>query len=103
MTNRARGEVPVTVGDTTLTLCLTMEAMANLEDALDLPISRIGEKLGDETRVSDLIRIVRALSFEPVPPDFFRKAGPKDIQTIAEAVGECFNAAGFEEAESGNA
>lgn len=45
MANKARSEVSLQAGDETYTLRYTTNALAELEDALGMPLPRVGERL----------------------------------------------------------
>lgn len=98
--NRQRGDATLTVGDKKYTLRLTLGAMADIEDALGVPISKIGEKM-QEPSIKDLISVVKA----------FIHAGGSEItdeemrgwsiglDQIMKAVNDCFERSGFGEEE----
>lgn len=104
MANPLRGEVPLPCGDQTYMLRFSINALASLEDELDMPIAAVAALLSDESklRLGTLRLIFRAalsdrhpeLSLEQVG-DIMQAAG---INTAAAALGRAF-AAAFPSAE----
>lgn len=62
MANRRRGEVPLTLGGTRYTLCLTLGALADLEDSLRADdLAGLGQRLAaGRPRTGDLIALLGA-------------------------------------------
>jgi hypothetical protein len=61
LVNRARGEVPLRIGDVERRLCVTLGALAELEAAFDVgSLSELAERMARLT-ASDLILILAAL------------------------------------------
>lgn len=59
--NRARGETALTAGGVTYRLCLTLGALAEIEEALDVTgLAALGERMA-EPRGADLIAVLAAL------------------------------------------
>ena len=63
MANKRRGEIDFKVGDKTYTLCMTLGAMAELEDVFELDsitdLSKVFK--ADKFKVGDLIKLLGAL------------------------------------------
>jgi len=108
MANPHRGQVAITVGDLELTLSFSVNAICELEDALDLPVSKIAEKLNDpENLRMSLVRTVIWAALQDSHPEIdMQTAG--NIATVAgtakimEKVGEAFQIA-FPDAQKGGA
>ena len=61
MTNAARGESTLTLGGADYTLCLTLGALAEIEEALGIEsINEIGKRL-EKPRARDLVAVLGAL------------------------------------------
>lgn len=62
MANRKRGEVPLRLGDNTYTLCLTLGALADLEDAFGVTdLQALADRFGSGRLSSrDLLTILQA-------------------------------------------
>ncbi len=99
MTNGARGEVTLELGDKSYCLCLTMGALAEIETALEASsLTDLDARL-KAPRADDLIAILHALfkgggeelSLEQV------KALPMEVAQVTRAIGAAFNAAGAQD------
>lgn len=51
MANKDRGEVTLQAGDVTHTIRFTVNSLCNLEDAMGMPITKIGDDLGSAKQV----------------------------------------------------
>lgn len=68
MANKDRGEVTLQAGGVTHKICFTVNSLCNLEDALDLPITAIGAKLGDPSKLKlSLVRTILKYGIDPEP------------------------------------
>ncbi|WP_417480142.1 GTA-gp10 family protein [Maricaulis maris] len=84
MANRQRGEVELVIGERTLTLCLTLGALAEIE-ALCPP----GETLG-AGRLLLIVEVLARGGGEVISLDEL-KAAPIDIGDAAAAVADCLD------------
>ena len=84
MANPQRGEVELVIGERTLTLCLTLGALAEIE-ALCPP----GETLG-AGRLLQLVAVLARGGGETISLDEL-KAAPIDIGAAAAAVADCLS------------
>jgi hypothetical protein len=104
MANRRRGEVPLELGGQRYTLCLTLGALAELEDALNAgDLAGLGQRLAaGRPRTGDLIALLGAAlrgGGHPLDDGAVRRlplAGGLDA--LASALGEVLAAAFGEEA-----
>ena len=63
MANKARGEQTVKVNGKEYTLCMTLGALADLEDNLNIKsIDKLGEKFSSQPRAKDIIILLTALA-----------------------------------------
>lgn len=104
MTNKARGEVTIKGPEgKEFTLCLTLGAMAELEDALGIEdITAIGERF-EKPKIKDLITILIALLHGGGHPEFKGPADfmdwPMDTEEISRSIRTAFRAAGLDDEE----
>ena len=100
MANRIRGECEVEIGGERFRLFASFEALANIEDRLGIPISRIGERLSDP-KIRDLGVILECLSDGKIDAEV-RARAPADIGAASRAIIEAFNSLGWGDDASGN-
>ncbi|HAH08687.1 MAG TPA: gene transfer agent family protein [Alphaproteobacteria bacterium] len=97
MINAARGEVPLTIGGRTYRLCLTLGALAQLEEAFGAPdLDALGARLNAPS-MRDLLLVLRALlagGGEAVSDEELAQ-WPMDIKAIAAAIAETFGRSGL--------
>ena len=84
MANRQRGEVDLVIGERTLTLCLTLGALAEIE-----ALCPTGEVLG-AGRLLQLVDVLARGGGEVISLDEL-KAAPIDIGDAAAAVADCLS------------
>lgn len=82
MANRQRGEVELVIGERTLTLCLTLGALAEIEH-----LCPTGEALG-AGRLLQVVEVLARGGGETISLDEL-KAAPLDIEDAAAAVADC--------------
>lgn len=96
MSNRARGERTITVGETEYTLCLTLGALAEIEDKLEIEdITKIGEVF-KTPKVKHLTAILLALMHGGGHPEVDRDtlyAMPLNLKELQSTIQEVFQAA----------
>lgn len=102
MANAIKGEVSFLAGNKRYTLVFDFNAICNVEDTFDAPISEVGEKLTGGMRAKDLRALITAGLQAHHPGieeldvgDLIGKIGP---QVAAEKLGEAMQAA-FPKAE----
>ena len=98
MANRTRGEVSFKAGDATYTLQFSINAICDLEEALDLPVEQIAEMFdGGSVRMRDVRTFIWAGLREHHPDIEEREAGriatEVGVDAVIEKVGEAFRAA----------
>lgn len=104
MANPHRGEVALKVGDLDYTLSFSINAICELEDALDMPVAKIADMMNDSSNLRmSLIRTVvwAALGDHHegiTPKEAGQIATQAGIPTVMEAIGEAFTLA-FPEAQ----
>ena len=101
MANGARGETTLKVGETEVTLCATLGALADIEDRLGVGVAEIGDRLA-KGRIGDVIIVAIALSNGALTEGDLRKLSPAEFNGIVEAIGDAFNAMTFGDDESGD-
>ncbi|WP_157014896.1 GTA-gp10 family protein [Mesorhizobium xinjiangense] len=106
MANPHRGQVSLEAGDKAYTLSFSVNAICELEDALDRPVARIAEELNDpeNIRMSTVRSVIWAALQDCHPGTTIQEAG--EIATVAgttaimEALGRAFQLA-FPDAAEG--
>ena len=98
MANRARGEVELTAGGRTFRLCLTLGALAEIEDGLGLKdLTELEHRL-KKLRAADLAIVAAALmrggGHEMSPVEALRL--PVELNALIAAIGAVFAAPGAE-------
>ena len=101
MTNAARGEVALKSRDgVSYTLCLTLGAMAEIEEGLEIDdLTELGTRFSN-MKVKDLLIILKALIHGGGQEGFSDKefmAIPFEMKEVMAAVKGCFAAAGLSE------
>lgn len=97
--NSLKGDVALPVGDVTYTLCLSANAIVELEEYLDQPVAQIGESLTDlaKLRMNTLRAVVWAGLREHHSEVDIKAAGAlmdaAGVPVIVEAIGKAFEAA----------
>lgn len=95
--NRARGEVTLTVGETVYTLCMTLGAIAEIEDGLGVEsLPEIEKKLqtaGSRTFAVLLCALARGGRHEELTVDDVRR-WPITMTELSEAIYAAFRGAG---------
>ena len=99
MANRRRGEVALELGEERYTLCLTLGALAELEDAFGIEgLAALGERFAQASLTGrDVVRLL-AIALRGGGHDLDEGAVAAlplagGIEPIATALGECFAAA----------
>lgn len=97
MANKDRGEVTLQTGDVTHKLRFTVNSLCNLEDALDMSIIEIGNKLSDvkKVRVSLLRTILKHClpggTTDDQAGEIIGEVGlPATMSAISEAIKQAF-------------
>lgn len=104
MANLNRGQVALPVGDQEYTLSFSINAVCELEDALDMPVAKIADALNDQSNVRmSMIRTVIWAALRDHHEDVTIKeagriASDAGIPIVMEAIGRAFAAAFPQEA-----
>lgn len=98
MANPHRGQVPLVAGDTTYTLCLSTNALCELEDITGETVTQVTEKLNGAGASMKLIRALVWAGLQDHHPDVDVKAAGKIISQAGmvacmEAIGKAFELA----------
>ncbi len=97
MANQNRGEVTLAVGDKNYKLAFSVNALCELEDALDMPVAKIGELLNDSANLRmDTVRKVIWAALRDHHEEIDLKAAGKlatDIPMVMNKIGEAFQLA----------
>ena len=99
MANQNRGEVALSVGDQSYKLSFSVNALCELEDALDMPVSKIAELLNDGANLR--LSIVRTVIWAALQDHHegieLKQAGmiatEGGIPTVMNKIGEAFQLA----------
>ena len=104
MANPNRGEVALHVGDLEYTLSFSINAVCELEDAMDMPVAKIADSLNDtaNVRMSMIRTVIWAALRDHHEAVTVKEAGKiasdAGIPVVMEAIGKAF-AAAFPEAQ----
>lgn len=99
MANPHRGEVAISVGDREYKLSFSVNAICELEDALDMPVSKIADSLNDAAgvRMSMVRTVVWAALRDHHEEVTVKEAGQiatdAGIPAVMEAIGRAFTLA----------
>lgn len=105
MANPHRGEVALTVGDLEYKLSFSINAICELEDALDMPVAKVAEALNDSAsiRMSMIRTVVWAALRDHHEAVTVKEAGQiatdAGVPVVMEAIGKAFTLA-FPEPEA---
>lgn len=104
MANPNRGEVALLVGDQEYKLAFSINAICELEDAMDMPVAKIADRLNDAENIRmSLIRTVVWAALRDHHEDVSAKeagriASTVGVPAVMEAIGKAFTLA-FPEAQ----
>jgi len=97
MANQNRGEVTLPVGDKEYKLAFSVNALCELEDALDMPVAKIGELLNDSAnlRMGTVRKVIWAALRDHHEEIDLKEAGKlaTDIPLVMSKIGEAFRLA----------
>ncbi|WP_421505503.1 MULTISPECIES: GTA-gp10 family protein [Brucella] len=97
MANPKRGEVALILGDQTYTLSFSVSALCELEDALDMPVSKIGDLLNDAAnlRMDTVRKVIWAALRDHHEEIDVKQAGKlaTNIPLVMNTIGEAFQLA----------
>lgn len=97
MANSKRGEVALVVGDQSYKLSFSVSALCELEDALDMPVSKIGDLLNDTAnlRMETVRTVIWAALRDHHEEIDIKQAGKlaTDIPLVMGKIGEAFQLA----------
>lgn len=97
MANQNRGEVTFPAGDKEYKLSFSVNALCELEDALDMPVAKIGDLLNDPVnlRLSTVRTVIWAALRDHHEDIDIKEAGKlaTDIPLVMSKIGEAFQLA----------
>lgn len=95
MANKVRGEVEVEVMGQPVRLLLTLGAVAEIEDAFDMPLSRVGLRMAEGFRVRDFMIVFRAMAEAggtPITADEMKTWPIDAMQSVSSSVTKALDA-----------